>query len=72
MARSGPYTGNVDSNASRREALASEPAIERIGRPSARVQPRTRVQFNAQVWWVIQLVIVGVIYLATALGSQHV
>ena len=49
-----------------------EQAVERIDKPSARPQFRSRTHFNKQAWWAALLVAVGVIYLATALGFQRV
>ena len=47
--------------------------VERIDRPSApQPQLRAHAQFNSQVWWAIMAGIVGVVFLATGLGFQHV
>ena len=73
MSTSGPPPGDAASQpgGSRAVLRGSEQAVERIDKPSARLQPRSRASFNAQVWWAVLLVVVVVIYLATALGFQH-
>jgi hypothetical protein len=51
---------------------ATDQDIERIGKPSARIQPRARATFNVQTWWAISLGAVLLLYLATALGFQRI
>jgi len=74
MSTSGPPLGDVagQPTGSRAALRTSEQAVERIDKPSARPQPRTRLAFNRQAWWAVLLVAVGLIYLATALGFQRV
>jgi regulator of protease activity HflC (stomatin/prohibitin superfamily) len=70
MSSSGPVSG--DPGYGRPGRIAPEQAVERIGKPSARLpEPRSRATFNRQVWWAILLLAAGIIYLATALGFQH-
>ena len=74
MSSSGPASGDAAGNPgyARSARIAPEQAVERIGKPSARLpEPRSRAQFNTQAWWGILLLAAGVIYLATALGFQH-
>ena len=68
-----PRSDAASHPAGARAALrVSEQAVERIDKPSARLQPRSRVAFNKQAWWAVLLVAVGVISIATALGFQRV
>ncbi len=74
MSISGPLPGDSTGQLSgtRSASPVPEQLVERIGKPAARPQPRSRTPFNRQTWWAILLVAVGVVYLATALGFQHV
>ena len=75
MSSSGPVSGDATHRPGhiRPVRTEAEPAVERIGRPSARLpEPRSRAVFNKQVWWAILLLAAGIIYVATAIGFQRV
>ena len=74
MSSSGPVSGDAagDPGYGQSARIAPEHAVERIGKPSARLPEfRSRVTFNRQAWWGILLLAAGIIYLATALGFQR-
>lgn len=47
-------------------------SLDRISKPSARLEFRSRSTFNAQAWWAIALGVAALVYLAAGLGFQQV
>jgi hypothetical protein len=50
----------------------ADTAVERISKPSARIELRARTPFNAMAWWGMAALAVALIYLAAGLGLQHI